>query len=96
MPRRSPSFPCQHCGETVAAGARFCRACGADEQTWAEGADEAVAWSEPDDEFDYHDYLRREFSDDAAPRPPFDRIKKTILVLVLIAICTVLARTYCR
>jgi predicted RNA-binding Zn-ribbon protein involved in translation (DUF1610 family) len=64
--RRSDYFVCPHCGAEVRAGARACPECGSDEQTgWAEDADK---WSAGiptgyagEDEFDYKEFVRREF-----------------------------------
>jgi hypothetical protein len=59
-------FTCPHCGAEVPAGARSCPECGADETTgWAEDAHKWAAgiptgYSE-DDEFDYDEFIEREF-----------------------------------
>ncbi|HTI97297.1 MAG TPA: zinc-ribbon domain-containing protein [Dongiaceae bacterium] len=52
---------CPNCGAEVPAGARVCPECGADETTgWSETAgNEALGI--PDDNFDYNDFVRREF-----------------------------------
>ena len=70
-PGRSKSgggyFRCPHCGAKVEAGASACPECGSDGRTgWAEGAHE---WGDfptgygEDDEFDYEEFIRREFSE---------------------------------
>jgi hypothetical protein len=52
---------CPHCGAEVPAKARACPECGSDEQTgWAEDAATGTL-DLPDDQFDYQDYLKREF-----------------------------------
>ncbi|MCD6416317.1 MAG: zinc-ribbon domain-containing protein [Planctomycetes bacterium] len=64
-------FICPHCGAEVAWDARVCPQCGSDELTgWAEdagkwGAGIPTGYSK-DDEFDYEDFIRREFGRDAA------------------------------
>jgi hypothetical protein len=59
-------FVCPHCGADVPANARACPECGSDESTgWAEEADKWAAGIPTgyadDDEFDYDDFIRREF-----------------------------------
>jgi len=59
-------FICPHCGAEVKAGARACPECGSDAETgWSEDADK---WAGDlptgygqDDEFDYDEFVRREF-----------------------------------
>ena len=71
MKRRGPEswddyFVCPHCGAEVRAGARSCPECGSDDQTgWAEDAN-AAGVDLPtgyggDDEFDYDEFVQREF-----------------------------------
>ena len=64
--RKDDYFVCPHCGAQVRAGARACPECGSDEQTgWAEGADKWAAGIPTgyagEDEFDYKEFVRREF-----------------------------------
>jgi RNA polymerase subunit RPABC4/transcription elongation factor Spt4 len=59
-------FVCPHCGAEVEAGARACPECGADERTgWAEDADkwgaDIPAGYGGQDDFDYEEFVRREF-----------------------------------
>lgn len=62
-------FLCPHCGAEVAAGASFCRECGAsDESGWQDDGtlyDDDDGYSE-DDGFDYDEFIRREFPDHAS------------------------------
>jgi hypothetical protein len=56
-------FPgiCPNCGAEVPASAKACPACGADEQTgWSETA-RTNNLNLPDEEFDYEDFVKREF-----------------------------------
>lgn len=63
--KRGDSFPCPHCGAEVPAGATFCRACGASDDA---GWNDESAWTGgDDDDFDYDDYVGREFPEHAAP-----------------------------
>ncbi|MGE0606380.1 MAG: zinc ribbon domain-containing protein [Pirellulales bacterium] len=100
MARRRPAFACPHCGETVASGARFCRACGADETTWTEGSIDAgqlqEAGYDADDDFDYDDYLRREFPDDAASPSSAERTRQIILLVAVAAVCAAMALSVLR
>ncbi|MGD2175363.1 MAG: zinc-ribbon domain-containing protein [Candidatus Brocadiaceae bacterium] len=63
---RGGSFPCPHCGAEVRHGSPACPNCGSDEATgWAEdahkwGAGVPTGYSE-EDEFDYDEFIRREF-----------------------------------
>lgn len=52
---------CPICGAAVPEGACACPECGSDEQTgWSEEA-YAPQPDLPDDEFDYHEFVQREF-----------------------------------
>ncbi len=58
-------FVCPHCGADVPAPATFCRECGAsDESGWGEdddGSDVDASAGYEEDDFDYDDYISREF-----------------------------------
>lgn len=94
MARRSQPdyFPCPHCGEDVAAGATFCRACGAsDEMGWdGEQWYDAPSDIEQDDDFDYDDYLAREFPEHATPRPASPRRWLAVAVILLLCLAILL------
>ena len=52
---------CPNCGADVPAKAKACPECGSDEQTgWSEEA-HASGLELPEEEFDYGDYVKREF-----------------------------------
>jgi hypothetical protein len=64
--KRRDYFVCAHCGAQVSAGARACPECGSDEATgWAEDADKWAAGIPAgygdEDDFDYEEFVRREF-----------------------------------
>ena len=77
------SFHCPHCGAEVSAGAAFCRACGASEDSGWDGD----AWTEDEDadDFDYDEYLAREFPETAPPRLP--PLRQRIFALVAALLC---------
>jgi hypothetical protein len=65
-------FICPCCGAELPVTARFCRHCGAsDDSGW--NADEHVPDDgsdfDPDDDFDYDDFLRRELPEHASQGP---------------------------
>ncbi len=59
---------CPHCGEDLPQHATFCRECGASDQS---GWNEEDAWDDPepsdldDSDFDYDEFIAREFPDQA-------------------------------
>jgi uncharacterized membrane protein YvbJ len=54
---------CPNCGSEVPEGSRACPECGADETTgWSQGAYcERLGISDPDEAFDYGDFVKNEF-----------------------------------
>ena len=80
----SGSFDCPCCGAEVSAGANFCRECGAsDGAGWSEDGEEGFA---TDDEFDYDDYLEREFSI-ARPISPGAQFRRAFIVTIVVLVC---------
>jgi hypothetical protein len=65
----TPPETCPNCGADVPPNARACPQCGADEQTgWSEAA-RTDGLDLPDENFDYEDFVKREFGDKrAVPR----------------------------
>ena len=56
-----PPETCPNCGAEVPPRAKACPECGADEQTgWSEAA-RTSGLGLPDENFDYHDFVNREF-----------------------------------
>lgn len=69
MKRRPPPEVCPACGEDVPRNALACPECGADERSgWREDADEVDGLGLDDDDFDYDDFVEREFGG-GGPRP---------------------------
>ncbi len=61
-----PPETCPNCGAEVPPKARACPECGADEQTgWSEAA-RVDGLDLPDENFDYEDYVKREFGGPSA------------------------------
>jgi hypothetical protein len=62
-----PPEICPNCGEKIPRNARACPGCGSDEETgWSE-APQTGGLDLPDEEFDYNDFVKREF--DSTPNP---------------------------
>ncbi len=79
-------FACPHCGAALRGGATFCRACGASEDSgWDENATDGYG---AEDDFDYDDYLAREFPQHA---PPERRMTGRQGLVLLVAFLLVLA-----
>ena len=95
-------FRCPNCGADVPESAKFCRQCGAsDDSGWGENDD---SWSSdgvgsgysPDDDFDYDEYIAREFPDQAGPRPGHGVKRWAMAVLVAIVVAAFLAMVWSR
>lgn len=79
----SDGFDCPCCGAEVVAGASFCRECGAsDDAGW--NADEEEGFG-TDDDFDYDEYIEREFSV-VGPLSREAKLKRIFTVIVLVCI----------
>jgi uncharacterized membrane protein YvbJ len=64
---KSPDV-CPVCGEDVPRGSIACPACGADHNSgWRIDADTQDALDLPDDDFDYDEFVHREFGSRAKP-----------------------------
>jgi hypothetical protein len=62
MPGRNEVRECPHCGAEIPAKALACPECGSDEQTgWSEAA-ATEGLDLPEENFDYQDFVEREFS----------------------------------
>ena len=90
-------FVCPHCGAEVPAGAHACPECGSDDRTgWAEDADrwaaDIPAGYGEDDEFDYDEFIRREFPGQAG-RPSAGALVGIGLGVALIVLLVILLAT---
>jgi ribosomal protein L40E len=81
---RTPEY-CPSCGAEVPPRARACPECGADEHTgWSERA-QAQRLDLPDEEFDYAEYVGREFGGRPLRRRGPQRLWWVVACLVLLA-----------
>ncbi len=77
------TFPCPVCGEEVKRGRRSCRACGAsDSDGW--DLQEGGEMADVSAEFDYEDYVEREFRvrDGAQPHGKRESMKLVIWLIL--------------
>jgi hypothetical protein len=59
---------CPVCGEDVPRGAKACPECGADDLSgWREDADETGGLGLPDEEFNYDEFVKKEFGSGVKP-----------------------------
>jgi uncharacterized membrane protein YvbJ len=73
---------CPNCGADVPRNARACPECGSDESTgWSESA-QAQSLDLPDDEFNYDEFVQREFG---KPKRSPTRLLWTVVAIVLLA-----------
>lgn len=78
----SDYFVCPHCGAELPPDATFCRQCGASEESgWGDEFDGDVA---TEDEFDYDDFVAREFPDHVPHRWTPVKIVTAIVALLCI------------
>ena len=67
-PKPEPPEICPVCGEDVPRRSLACPTCGADHNSgWRIDADAHDALDLPDDDFDYDEFVRREFGSSAKP-----------------------------
>ena len=87
----TPPDICPVCGTEVPPSARACPECGADDTTgWNEDRAVYDGLDLPDDEFDYNEYLKKEFGDTGKPAkkrlPWLCIIGLTLVVIALILV----------
>ncbi len=69
MKRRPAPDPCPSCDESVPRNASACPHCGADWNTgWNEDGDTSGRLGLPDEDFDYEDFVKREFDEGGGVR----------------------------
>jgi len=94
-------FHCPNCGAEVPAGAKFCRQCGAsDDSGWSDDDaswdDEVASGYGPEEDFDYDEFVARDFPDQARPGSK-QRVKRwAMAVLVTIVVAAFLASVLSR
>jgi hypothetical protein len=80
---------CPVCGEEVPRSSLACPACGADHNSgWRMDADAQDALDLPDDDFDYDEFVRREFSPGA--KPAGTKTIWWITAIIVVALCLAL------
>ena len=85
------SFDCPHCGATLRSDAKMCRECGADANCGWNDEDANSEYSAEDD-FDYDEYIAREFPGDALPgTAKSQNWIRLILLLVIISMLLTIA-----
>jgi hypothetical protein len=90
MAKQRKFFDCPHCGASVPVGAKACRECGSDAETgWSDEAgsmDSGIAEGyDPDDDFDYDEYVASEFPEHANT-PPQAAMMKVVLAIVVVLV----------
>jgi len=81
---RTPEI-CPVCGEDVPRGALACPQCGADHNSgWREDADTYDGVDLPDDDFNYDDFVKREFGSRAKP-PGLKTIWWIVAIALIVA-----------
>jgi hypothetical protein len=93
-PHEDGYFLCQCCGAELPLTATSCRYCGAsDESGWGEDyqredLDVPARYGEEDDDFDYDDFVAREFPDQATGGgdPTASRFQVVVVLLICIGL----------
>lgn len=92
-PQDFRTFLCPHCGESVSAGARVCRNCGAsDDSGWNESEFDEFDGYRDDEDFDYDEFIASEFPE-SAPLESAAAARKSLIRLVILAIVVSLLLT---
>ena len=88
MPKSSPvTYPCPHCGERVLTTARVCRCCGfSDEYDELDDGHDING----EDDFDYDEFVSREFPDHADPESLVSKKQFFVRVVILAIIASFL------
>jgi uncharacterized membrane protein YvbJ len=74
---------CPNCGASVPPNAKACPECGSDEETGWSDAHEAEGLDLPDENFDYNDFVKKEFG--KSPVPHGIKWYWWVVALVLVA-----------
>lgn len=85
--RFQPPELCPVCGQPVPANAPACPACGADERAgWDESQTTYDGLDLPEEEFDYEDFVAREFGEGSRTGRPsrFWRVGLIVITLILV------------
>jgi hypothetical protein len=92
----SPPDICPVCGADVPPKAKACPQCGADEETgWSEKARYDELGIPTDDEFDYDEYVQREFQG-KKPKRKLQRLWTAVGVLLLVLFAWFIFQSFFR
>lgn len=83
--RFKPPGQCPVCGEWAPRGALACDQCGACEKSGWSGDTHADGLDLPDDEFDYDDFIAREFGGQKSKKTPTSSLWWWVALALLIA-----------
>ncbi|MEZ6091147.1 MAG: zinc ribbon domain-containing protein [Pirellulaceae bacterium] len=75
--------PCPHCGAMILETAIFCRHCGASDQSGWQPDTEGESLDDADEDFDYDEFVRREFPGEADS----SRLDIRSVVIIVILLC---------
>lgn len=86
-PKRPPDV-CPACGADVPETALACPECGSDYETgWNEDAAVYDGLDLPDKDFDYDEYVKREFGDGAAGHSGARLVRRLLLIIAVVGLC---------
>ena len=92
LKRSDDPFICPNCGADVPAGTKACPECGSDETTgWSDNTIYNGTGIEDPDEFDYDDFVRREFGK-GARRSRRQWLWWTVALLALVMVVWLMIR----
>lgn len=78
----APAFDCECCGARLPGGSTFCRHCGASEESgWGERGEVHEDLGTLDEDFDYEEFVEREFGSTAGPNVSWRGI---VVILILL------------
>lgn len=76
---------CPNCGAEIPEHARACPECGSCEETgWSDGA-QSQRLGLPDEDFDYEDFVKREFDTPQHRHPPVRKFWRAVALFLLVA-----------
>ena len=95
--RHRETFSCPNCGSDVVVGKSFCHACGAsDDSGWDDDEDlyAGDGYRQDEDDFEYEEFVSREFPEHATPRRPSTLQVGFVVVAILLVLAVVLMTVF--